>query len=452
MDKAQHILVFDFGKTNKKCLLFDYNFSVIDKKETRLPEMVDEDGFPCENIQLLTKWMQDTFNLFYQKYGDDIIAVNFSTYGASFVHLDINDKVILPLYNYLKPIKEGYFDKFYAKYGGKDDFSKVSASPALDFLNSGLQLLWLKQEKPHSFEQIQTSLHFPNYCSFLFNGQKRSEYTSLGCHTSLWDFEQMAYHEWVEEENILPKLAEIAWGTAIFPATNIPNLAVGIGLHDSSAALIPYLFGVKERFILISTGTWSITLNPFSTAVLTSAELKKDCLQFLRVAGKQVKASRLFLGNEFEKQLKKLNTFFDAKEDKYKAIVFHKKWYQNALQSGKRYFHFESLNEENKINASLKDLKSFEEAYTQLCYELVQKQVAAYHLAKGNTSHIETVFIDGGFSNNDVFCSILALELPNVTLKKTKLAAGSSLGAAIVMRPELFTTAQFQRILEVESL
>lgn len=448
----QYILIFDIGKTNKKCLLFDSNFMVRDKKEIHLSETLDEDEFPCEDLHLLTQWIKDTFDYFWQLYGTKIRFLNFSTYGASFVHLDKNNDIILPLYNYLKPIQKEYFQSFYKKYGGMLSFSKTTASPALGFLNAGLQLFWIKKEKPEIFQRIKTSLHFPNYCSYLFHGNFHSEYTSIGCHTALWDYEKMDYHDWVKNEQISPKLPIIIEGNEKFPDLNQVGIQVGIGLHDSSAALVPYLYGVDEKFILISTGTWSITLNPFNEIPLTPEELQLDCLQFLTVKGQQVKASRLFLGNEFNLQITQLNSRFSVPSEKYQEIDYNEKVYQHSVQPEKRYYSLESLGETELNTSPLTDFESYEHAYYQLCYELVQKQIAAYHLAKGNSQGIQTVFIDGGFSNNDVFCRILARELPEITLKKTKLAAGSSLGAAIVMQPELFTRERFMEILDVEEV
>lgn len=447
-------LVFDIGKTNKKCLLFDADFTVKDKVEKSLPETVDDENFPCEDIHLLSKWILDTFKHFYQKYGVKIRFLNFSTYGASFVHFDEDKEIILPLYNYLKPLKEGCFDDFYAKYGGKENFSKVTASPALNMLNSGLQLLWIKQEKPDQFQRIKYSLHFPNYCSYLFHGKLYSEYTSIGCHTALWDFEKMSYHPWVQKEGIATLFPEIIKGTCILDGmvSVSDNLKVGVGLHDSSAALVPYLFGVREKFILISTGTWSITLNPFSTVSLTIEELEQDTLQFLRVNGQQVKAARLFLGNEFNVQIKALNKHYGQPADLFKSILFSEKLFDEYVQPNDRFFTFHSLNEEDVVTQPIQYYHPFEKLYYQLNYELVQKQLAAYHLAKANTKDIKTVFIDGGFSNNEVFCKMLARQLTGVSLKKTKLAAGSSLGAAVVMRPELFTPAYFEEILGVEEV
>ncbi len=447
----KYTLIFDIGKTNKKCLLFDEEFVVQDRVETRLPETVDEDGFPCEDIKQLKTWIIETYTRFHEKYWAKIGFLNFSTYGASLVHLDKKNKIVLPLYNYLKPVQDGYFDAFYKRYGGRDAFAVQTASPAMDFLNSGLQLLWIKRERPTHFRRIKNSLHFPNYCSFLFHGELRSEYTSIGCHTALWDYEKMDYHQWVSDEGILPLLPVKTKGTATFPAAlRNDNIQVGVGLHDSSAALLPYLFGVNERFILISTGTWSITLNPFSLAPLTAEELEQDSLLFLRVNGQKVKAARLFLGNEFKVQMEALNKHFSKEKDAFKRIWFREDDMKRYVTPQQRLFGFQSLGETHE--SQYHQFASFEMAYYQLCYELVLQQVDAFHLAKGDTTGIKTVFIDGGFSNNDVFCNMLARALPEVTLKKTKLAAGSALGAAVVMRPKLFTAERFSKVMGVSKV
>ncbi|EOR95143.1 Rhamnulokinase RhaK in alpha-proteobacteria [Arcticibacter svalbardensis MN12-7] len=81
----------------------------------------------------------------------------------------------------------------------------------------------------------------------------------------------------------------------------------GIGLHDSSAALIPFLASFQEPFMLLSTGTWCVSLNPFNQLPLTEDELKKDCLCYISYKGNPVKASRLFAGNEHEQQTKKIS-------------------------------------------------------------------------------------------------------------------------------------------------
>ncbi len=55
------IAIFDIGKTNKKVFLFDEDYKIRFEKSTELPEIQDEDGFPCEDIHALTQWVKDSF-------------------------------------------------------------------------------------------------------------------------------------------------------------------------------------------------------------------------------------------------------------------------------------------------------------------------------------------------------------------------------------------------------
>ena len=83
----------------------------------------------------------------------DLKAVNFTTYGATLVYLDEDGKRLTPVYNYLKPIDEKIPESLYKRYGGRDEFCRRTASPALGMLNSGLQPLWLKVRKTGSICQ-----------------------------------------------------------------------------------------------------------------------------------------------------------------------------------------------------------------------------------------------------------------------------------------------------------
>ncbi len=53
-NKEPVILIFDIGKTNKKVLLFDRQYQLVYEASAQLEETVDEDGFPCEDVQALT--------------------------------------------------------------------------------------------------------------------------------------------------------------------------------------------------------------------------------------------------------------------------------------------------------------------------------------------------------------------------------------------------------------
>src|SRR5665213_384931 len=303
------IAIFDIGRTNKKLLLFDAQYQLVDERSVQLPETTDEDGFPTEDLALLTRWVKESFEEIRRRTDIQLKAVNVSAYGASLVHLDKEGKPLTPLYSYLKPFPADLQSEFSRIHDADGQLAKQTASPELGNLNSGMQLYRLKKQQPSVFRQIRYSLHLPQYISFLLSGVCATDLTSIGCHTRLWNFEKNDYHEWVRKEGLTEKFAAIAAGDSVSIRPQ-DGMAVGVGLHDSSAALIPYLSAFEEPFVLLSTGTWSISLNPFNHSPLTDAELQQDCLCYLSFLGKPVKASRLFAGYNHDVYAKKLAARF----------------------------------------------------------------------------------------------------------------------------------------------
>lgn len=438
-------LVFDIGKTNKKVLLFDQKFQVIEEKQIQFEEILDDDGFSCDDLLGLSKWMKEGFATFLADSRYHIKAVNFATYGASFVHLSSEGKPITPLYNYLKDFSRELHQDFFQKYGSVEEFCATTASPDLRMLNSGLQLYWLKKQKQQFFHQIKYSLHLPQYCSFLFTNQPVSEITSVGCHTALWDFQKKAYHRWVEEEHIHSVQQEPLPSTTI--GLEKDGIKYGIGIHDSSAALVPYLKTFTEPFILISTGTWCISLNPFNSEMLTIRELEKDCLCYMSYEGNPVKASRLFAGNEHERQVKHLASYFNVEVDYFKTVKFNHDiiWHLRSKfkQATPETSDLGNLRECMFVERNLNLFRNYEEAYHQFMLDLVAQQVASTKLAIGRTM-VRKIFVDGGFSRNDIFMNLLAEAFFDKEVYASEIAQATALGAAMVVSDGNLEKENFQ--------
>src|SRR5476649_2936433 len=113
------IAIFDVGKTNKKLFLFDESYHIVYEKSARFIETVDEDGDPCENLDSLELSVFESLREVFKLKEFEVKAINFSTYGASFVHINAAGKPVAPLYNYLKEFPEDLKDKFYKAYGGE---------------------------------------------------------------------------------------------------------------------------------------------------------------------------------------------------------------------------------------------------------------------------------------------------------------------------------------------
>lgn len=425
------IAIFDVGKTNKKLLLFDEQYKVVFERMAKFSEIEDEDGFPCENLDSLRSSVFDSLNEVTRNKEFSITAVNFSAYGASFVHLDDHGDAVAPLYNYLKPFDEKILEQFYSTYGGKESFSQRTASPVLGNLNSGMQLYRLKYEKPELFAQIRHALHLPQYLAYLVSGKMYSDLTSIGCHTNLWDFTQNEYHEWVMHEQIADRLAPITSSATIIPSQFAGQaLKAGVGLHDSSAALIPYLVNFKEPFLLISTGTWCITLNPFNYTVLTQGELQRDCLCYLQYNGKPVKASRLFAGHEHDEQAKRIAAHFQLDAAFYRSRHFNDEMV-NALQK-KNMQETVSLQECAFRKREMAQFNSAEEAYHQLMIDIVAQQTLSAQLVLDGRQ-TKRIFVDGGFSRNEIYMNLLAAAFPLMEVYATSMAQASALGAALAI-------------------
>ncbi len=425
------IAIFDVGKTNKKLFLFDENYKIVFEKSALFIETVDEDGFPCENLESLRQSVFDSLNEVSKLKEFEVKAVNFSAYGASLVYLDEKGKPLTPLYNYLKPYPEEISKQLYVKYGGDEQFSLQTASPLLGSLNSGLQLYRLKLEKPELFKRVKYALHLPQYLSSLLTGKYYSDMTSIGCHTALWDFEKNGYHEWVSNEGIASKLAPIIESDKTLPVVlNDMQYKVGVGLHDSSAALIPYLVSFSEPFVLLSTGTWCISLNPFDNSPLTVDELKMDCLCYIQYKGKPVKASRLFSGFEYDQQVKRIAEYFNQDAIKYRHIDFDAKIVDELRKTQAQDTTAIDLKHSKFQSRHLSVFKNDIEAYYQLMMDLIDMQVISTGLVLSNTK-AKRIFVDGGFSKNGVYMHLLAAAFPGIEVYSASMPQASALGAAL---------------------
>ncbi len=409
--KTPVIAVFDIGKTNKKVFLWSTTFEIVFEKQQTFDEIVDEDGFACEDLGALQQWIVSTFAELCQLPEFEIIGLNFSAYGASIVYVDRVGEPLAPLYNYLKPVSKSFP---YTEYGGEDEFARKTASPILGNLNSGLQVY---ESTFRSFwPEVFKAVHFPNYLASLFTGRLVSEITSIGCHTALWDFDLGQYHPWVA--TIQDQLAPIST-EAFLP---IDGINYGLGLHDSSAALVPYLRSISDEFVLLSTGTWCIAMHPFNESPLSAEELAEDVLCYLQPNGKPVKASRLFGGHFHEEQVARMEAHFGGS---YHDLTFSERVFSLSSRSS-------SVFECAFASRDLHDFPDLASAYDQFMVDLVGQQLHSLNLLLKDAP-VKQLLVDGGFSKNEWYMCLLAHALPEVEVYAAEVAQASALGAALMV-------------------
>ncbi len=422
-------LVFDVGKTNQKYFLFDPTYNILKREKVTIPKIKDEDGHPAEDIKGIVLWMKKSFDFLLDSDAFEIETVSFSGFGATLVHLDENGVVVAPVYDYHKSVAEDTFDGFYHLYGPEATFATRTGSKNLNLLNSGKQLYWLKYRRPHIFKKIRCSLHLPQYMSYVFTGERYTEFTSIGCHTDLWDYEKKQYHHWVKNEGIdrlFPPLVQTQ--NTVTKSIRGRKIKFGIGIHDSSSALLTYLLRGKESFILLSTGTWCINFNPFSDgSIFDQKQIEAGATAYMRIDGCPVKSSRLFLGEEHRLKVENLIQKFN------KPPFYHRKLKWNPLvakelKTDKNCFRWKYLDNAMTPMQEQLDFPNFEVAYYQLLKELID-------LLKIQIDVIcnvlpQKIYVDGGFSDNKIFLALLKREFPHQKIKAKPASYACALGAA----------------------
>ncbi|MCC5908602.1 MAG: hypothetical protein JJU13_20455 [Balneolaceae bacterium] len=80
--------IFDIGKTNKKIILFDKDYYIVYREQVTIYHIEDDEGFPGEDLETLIDWVYSELSRALNIDKFRVTDLNFSTYGATMVHLN----------------------------------------------------------------------------------------------------------------------------------------------------------------------------------------------------------------------------------------------------------------------------------------------------------------------------------------------------------------------------
>lgn len=426
--------VFDIGKGENKVVLFNEDYKCIDERTTPTKVILDNDGFRSEDGTALKEWILGTFDELRKTY--NLKAVNFTSYAGGMIHLDKKGNPASPIYDVLKNLPYAIETKFKEEVLAANDLCAATESPFLGIMNAGVQLYWLKYSYPDVYKKISTSLFLPQYGYYLLTGKLVTEKSSLDCHSMLWDNETNDYQQWLTDEDLRDTLPdEVVDMASVTPAEADENIFVGVGMQQTFASLIPY-GNILEPFILSSSKAWTINSNPFAKKQLSARNLDAHTFSFKLLNNKSVHASRVFAGNEHDRQVKNLAEYFGKPVDYYKEVAYDVALVRNLRE------RFQQATPDTTdprllldcafVERNINQFKSYKEAYHQFILDLVAQEVASIKLVLGY-SKTRKVIIEGDFVSNEIYVQLMNEALFDKLIYVNENYCSGVTGAAIII-------------------
>ena len=450
------IAVFDVGKTNKKLLIFDRELNILDSAYASVPE-IDQDGVLREDMTAIQDWYLQQLKRYAAAF--PIRAISVSAHGATCAAVKGDGSLATPVVSYTTEIDEAFNDAFYNTVGDYRSLQEITGTPRFDgLLNVGKTIYFMQRKFPDQFSETANILGYAQYFGYWLTGSVGAEPTYVGCHTYLWDFQRRSWSGVADRLGIVDKLAPKvvkSWdvlGTVkpeVCAATGLrEDTLVTMGIHDSNAALLPYLIKTPDDFVLNSTGTWCVVMHPTKEISFSKTDIGKVVFYNLDAFFNPVKTAIFVGGLEFETYtgiLKDLNgqpidTHYD--QDFYRQFIDQRRCFiLPEIFSGSGQFpDSEARAVEDGQEFLFADIQS-----AKVCpgfFKDSRKAMAALELSLATQTKVAlertgfrdgmSLFIEGGFRMDESYNSLLTALYPRSKIARTGMKEASAFGAAML--------------------
>jgi L-fuculokinase len=445
--KTKTVAVLDVGKTNKKVRLYNRALEVVAEERTTVePYLVD--GLEVEDSGRLLAWFQEALKKLSADY--EIRAITITTHGATCAFLGADGKLSHPVISYTAEKGAEVQEEFYATYGPRAELHRATCSPDLGFANIGKILHYAKTRLPEVWANTRHALFYTNYLGYELTGAMGADPTYIGNHTYLWDFRAKTWSavgKALGADALFPSKVLQSWEQLgvvkpeIAQACGLPaDCGVTLGIHDSNANFLPYLAQGYENFLLNSSGTWCVLMRQAHTPDLTDDEIAGKVFFNLNPVNEPVRTCVFPAGMEYET----FRGFTDNKDtddlDAALKVIADKRLFvvpgvlpdATAFPGATpRVVDGDTVHTLDQLKASAgRPLTGLGQAY----YSALNLSLAFATRRMLNLCGVNegtTVFIEGGFANNKLYCELLAALCPKQTIALTSVKEGTSFGAAL---------------------
>ncbi len=409
----------DVGSTNVKATLFDRGLNVLESRSTA---SAWHEGPPYLHIdpEPVIEFARQSIAEFDRMLPVDAIVPG--AHGSSLALLDDGGELTLPIMAYEAQPPERVRSS-YAEIAPA--FDEVFAPTNPGALTLGLQLLWQETEFAAAFAATHTILPLGQYVAYRLCGDLASEVTALGAQTHLWDPQRRDYSSLAKSRGWAARFAPMMPAWRRLGALRDVQLRgeghVLAGIHDSNANYLRY--AGESDFALLSTGTWIIAFD--AKAPITMLDRDRDQVSNTTALGDPVACCRFMGGREFELVAGGAGPGEASEATTARLIedgVFALPSFTDSggpmPQTGGQGRIVGETGSDPAVRASLASL---------YCAQMTA-------VALGALGTCGRVIVDGPFSANQLYLSVLAALLADCEIAASKETNGTSTGAAMLAR------------------
>jgi L-fuculokinase len=447
------VAVIDLGKTNKKVAVIDRSLRQVAARSASFPAQPGPDGVLCEQIDAIWNWLCEQLAALYRETPFHALAV--TTHGATWAALDGQGGLAFPVIAYEHDLGEAgqtaLDAEFYRRCGPLETLQDETATCDLPLLiNPAKMVLFAQRQWPTQFARATRIVNYPQFWGWKLTGQAASEPTYTFNHSFLHAIRTRQPSRAAQAlgvAGLLDTTFAQPWDrlgvvTADLQARlGLPALPVVLGIHDSNAALLPYLVKYAGRDVAVnSTGTWCVAMHRVDAVRYAPEELGTKTIFNIDALGGFQKVSFLMGGQEYA-LYHDLIGGSDPGFDPARLALACARTGDGILPGAfpSQFPRPRGGAYADGLTLTLAELKAGTRpawfADQALAHDLLNLSLALQTEVAIRRTGIKSgtqIFIEGGFRNNPAFLALLAALLPDNPIACTSLAQATSSGAALL--------------------
>ncbi len=447
------VAVLDLGKSNKKVVLVDDRLGIVASRSAAFPATLTADGILVEQVDAIFAWFLAQLRELGREY--PIAALAVSTHGATIACLAADGRPAVPVVAYETDLGEAASRdldaEFYRQCGPLERLQDETGTCDLPLLiNPAKQILFLQRRFPRDWARTTTILTYPSYWGWRFTGQRAAEPTYTFNHSFLHDIRTRRPSSAAVKLGCVPHLdlpMRRPWdrlGTLsaeVQAATGLGPLPVAVGIHDSNAALLPYLLTRGDRdFCLNSTGTWCVAMHRVKHVHYGKGELGQKIIFNVDALGSLVKTSFLMGGMDYQLYHGLIGGGDPGCDAARLAAALARTG--DAILPGAFASQFPRCAGGALVDGAVVPLTELKTgarpgflADPTLAHDLLNVSLALQSevaIRRTGVKDGTAIFIEGGFRQNAAFLAVLAALFPQNPIACTSLAEATACGTALL--------------------